>query len=182
MQVRFLVRELRSHMLHGQELKTNEQNHKSKAYFLNGPLPKNSVVLSQVIECLLTLIHDSWLPLMFSKLGMNSAGPYPWKSMWPAPGCLFRELLCLLQPRMLQGNHQAWTTLFVHFYLGFQDYINHINLNPKFKWRHIFAYELSGEPFHCHQFSGCDPPGSFVLPGLLGFFFLVCIFIESVTL
>ena len=36
-------------MLHGQELKTNEQNHKNKAYFLNGPLPKNSVVLSQVI-------------------------------------------------------------------------------------------------------------------------------------
>ena len=70
MRVRFLVRELRSHMLHGQELKTNEQNHKNKVYFLSGPLPNNSVVLSQVLECLLTLIHDSWLPLMFSKLGL----------------------------------------------------------------------------------------------------------------
>ena len=147
MQVWFLVRELRSHMLCGQQLKTNKQNHKNKVYFLSGPLPNNSVVLSQVLECLLTLIHNSWLPLMFSKLGLWTQlqqGLIRGNPMWPAPGCFFRELLCLLQPRMLQGNHQAWATLFVHFYLGFRDYTNRINLNPRFKCRHTFAYELSG--------------------------------------
>lgn len=104
-------------------------------YFLSGPLPNNSVVLSQVLECLLTLIHNSWLPLMFSKLGLWTQlqqGLIRGNPMWPAPGCFFRELLCLFQPRMLQGSHQAWATLFVHFYLGFRDYTNRINLNPRF--------------------------------------------------